>query len=730
MKKINTCAKHQEWVLLHPGVTPVASVMEHINHCSDCQMFWEQEKIIQEELAQIKAIQLTIPNEQTLKVKQAIWETSLSLSSKKQKVNYLFPKVAGFITVSTILLLFFFAPLFSGENYFGYQINQRFVHLLQNNESVSLVSRGNTSSTQDVKFVSQYVKTPAEKIFYYSTGQISKETYLMISFLAKKTGEKTEEIHHWLSSGGYAYMLRKLNLPYQKTLDEIESYLVQFRKSTLIPTMTLDGYILWVDYRNDQIWIDSYPRAIKMDAIAMHNVYIGLYATFFVQEKDLSSICYQMEDSIFPATILYGKLDFQDQNGIRIAGNPSSIQVTSKTIFNESIQAKESNQSGELLVRIRTFIHRDTMTAISITPYTNGSERTMTGRLDRAYRYGFTLKELDLSFCFDKDPTNPITNLPMGTILTVSGIDYGNYFLVSQFSIIEPPAPYRPQLLLAKVEEYPVLKRMKQIGIIDFVIAREGDFILLASGKKVSITKEQYSPGSKIQILPSENKGKPTISFLEMGSSTIFNGTVVLLKKLENGTYLFSSEGKDLKVILYPKKGEIIPNRAILQGIMIQYDNISIMVDYRLFLMKDLTTTKGIITKIMDKTKLLVLDNGMLVSLDDWSVITGEDFGVGKTVQLFGVQKQGILHAYLGSIEKEIVLFKGSIVEINDQGFFFKLDSGEIIFWNNQTKMQINKEKLVKGDLIYIRASRQGESFLAIDIWIPKEGTEDVGDNA
>ena len=730
MKKINICEKNQEWILLHPGEVPGMSLLKHIQGCSSCQAFWEQEKLIQAGLAKYKTMPISIPREQSLKVKQAIWETSQALSVKKQKINYFFPKVAGILTVCSILLLFFVGPIFSGENYFGFQVNQSLGQMINQHETVSLVHRGDTASTEGIKFVSQYVKTPAEKSFYYTTGTMSKETYLLISYLAKKTGIEAKQIDEWINFRGYAYMLRKLHLPYQKTVVEIQSYLDQFRKAPSIPTLTLDSYILWVDYTNDTIWIDSYPREIKLDAILMHAVHVGQYATFYLQEKDQYTVCFQIEESLFPATILSGTVEMSDLYGIKLVGNPGIIQVTSKTIFNEPIQARENSQSKDLLVRIRALLHGDLMTAVSVTPYTKGLERTVSGVLDVSYHYGFTLQGLDLSFCFEKEPATSVTNLPIGTVITVTGVDYGTYFLVSRFSVIQASQPIETHYLLAKADSVMEPRMMKQAGVVDFIIAREGDSLLLASGKKVASSVGQFPPGSKIMISASETLGKPTVSLLEVGASTLFSGNVVLLKKLENGTCLFTVEQQNKKILLLPKKGETIPKKAILQGVMIQYENISIMVDYRMFLMKDLTTTKGIITKIMEKTKLLVLDNGTLVSLDDWTVITGEGYGVGKTVQFFGILKQGTLHAYMGSVEKEMVLFKGSIVEINEKELFLRLDSGEIVFWNHQTGMQIGKEKLEKGDLIFIRASWQGEKFLAIDIWIPQQGIPDLGDNA
>jgi hypothetical protein len=215
-----------------------------------------------------------------------------------------------------------------------------------------------------------------------------------------------------------------------------------------------------------------------------------------------------------------------------------------------------------------------------------------------------------------------------------------------------------------------------------------------------------------------------------MGNSLLLQSNVILLKKVENGAYLYSSDQKNNRILLFPKKGQILPDKGILQGIMIQYPLLSIMIDYRLFQMKSLTTTRGLITKIMEDKKLFVLDNGILLQLDPWSQINGGNLGIGKTLQLFGVQENGIFKAYVVTVEKEMVMFKGVIVEIDRAKQRIKLDSGEIIFWNSETNMQLLKAQFEKGDLIYIKAYKNETTWFASDIWIPAEGGSGLGDSA
>jgi hypothetical protein len=724
-----TCQKIQKWILFHPGEESPAFVVRHTMNCSDCSAFAKEEQWIQNQI-QSGVLKLpTIPLEQSLKVKQAIWESSRVLSQKKQKVSYLFPKVAGSLTILSILILFFFAPLFQGETYFGFQVNQQLSGYIRNNETVNVALREDASVSESLKFASQYVQTPQEKSFYFSTNSLSKENYLLIKYLSKKTKVDASQIYLWLAKGGYAYMLRMLNLPYQKTVSEIQKYIDQFRKSSLLPNFSIDGYVVWVDYGRDSIWIDSYNKEIRLDGFAMQSIHVGYYANFYLQEKDDVTSCIKMEKSLFLTKVLTGIADLTSNTKIYLQGNPVPIKVTSKTIFNEPIGSTQNNES-KVMVRIRALEQQKEMTAITVTPLVAGIDRTMTGSIDQTFKYGFTLSGLKLSFCFEALPKTPLTNLPPKTIITVTGKDYGKYFLVTSFMVITPSPSVNEgtRYYLAKADIQQKLIPMD--GHFDFVVYRDQKLTYLASGKTVSVDLGMFPVGSKIKVIPGAKGTKPTISFVEMGNSLLLQSNVILLKKVENGAYLYSSDQKNNRILLFPKKGQILPDKGILQGIMIQYPLLSIMIDYRLFQMKSLTTTRGLITKIMEDKKLFVLDNGILLQLDPWSQINGGNLGIGKTLQLFGVQENGIFKAYVVTVEKEMVMFKGVIVEIDRAKQRIKLDSGEIIFWNSETNMQLLKAQFEKGDLIYIKAYKNETTWFASDIWIPAEGGSGLGDSA
>jgi hypothetical protein len=123
-----------------------------------------------------------------------------------------------------------------------------------------------------------------------------------------------------------------------------------------------------------------------------------------------------------------------------------------------------------------------------------------------------------------------------------------------------------------------------------------------------------------------------------------------------------------------------------------------------------------------------VLDNGVMIKMDDWTQISNGCLGVGKTLQLFGVYEQGIFKAYLVTIEKEMVMFKGVIVEHDSLKQTIKLDSGQTISYNSQTSFQLQKKQVQIGDLVYVKAYLNDMVWIAIEVLTPREGFEDLGD--
>ena len=731
MKRNKKCEKIQKWLLFHSGENFSVSIKKHLESCASCQQFVQEEKWIQLMLKNTSSQNIEISMEHSLVVKQAIWQVSQELSRTKKKETYFFPKVAGAITAISILLLFFFVPLFGGENFLGFQVNQQLESYIQNTETVGVAVIEDTNVAMGLKFVSQYVKTTEEKSFYYSTNSLSKENYLLIQYLSNKTSIKATQVHDWLVQKGYAYLLRKLNLPYKKTVAEIKAYISQFRQATDIPSFSLDGYVERVDYDNQSIWIDSYNKEIKVDFLTLQAIHIGYYANFSLQEKEDMTSCVKIEKSLFPTTILTGKVDLHSETEIRLVGNPTPIQVTSKTIFSPVQESSEKQSLDALYVRVRVMVHGDQLIAIAIRPIRLGTERTMSGSLDQVYKYGFTMENLMVSFCFESQPKVTLTNLPPKTIVTVTGKDFGAYFIVSSFNVIANPDPKIPgtTYYLAKAD---IGSRMaKQVSsdiTFDFVVSGDEKDLYLASGKKLSNQNGKFPVGSKIKMTNIHKSGQLKISWEEIGTSSIFQGNVIFQEKLENGCYVYTSEKKDKQFILFPKKGTSLPETGTLQGVVIQYNHFAIVIDYRLFQIRLLQTTKGLVTKMMDETRMAVLDNGVMIKTDDWTQISNGSLGVGKTLQLFGVYEQGIFKAYLVTIEKEMVMFKGVIVEHDSIKKTIKLDSGQTISYNFQTSFQLQKKQVQIGDLVYVKAYLNDMDWIAMEIVTPRDGFEDLGD--
>ena len=432
MNKNIQCQRIKKWILSNPGKKFPFFIDRHLHTCSDCRFFIEEENwiksLIQDSLSTIPEI----PNEQSLKVKQTIWEVSQKISTKKKKAIFLFPKVAFSFTVLSMLVLFFFAPLFQGETFFGFKMNQKFYSFLNHNETIDFIFSKKEESLKGLNFVSRYVESPEEKTFYYGSSSLSKEEYLFVKYLSNKTKTSADQIYTWLKEKSYAYVLRKLNLPYQKTWNEVKSYINQFRESPNNPSFKLDGYILAVNYLKSEILIDSYPDEIQIDLFTINRVYVGMYANFSLKKLVTGTTCINYIKSDFPTTVITGKVESQNDCFIKLVGNPTNIQITSRTII-QTYNGTRINQKAEnQILRIRALSSDNTLTAITITPEETGTERTLTGYLDRGYDFGFTLKGLQISFCFLEKPVIKPSNLPAGTLLTVAGTDKGSYFIVKK----------------------------------------------------------------------------------------------------------------------------------------------------------------------------------------------------------------------------------------------------------------------------------------------------------
>jgi len=722
------CQRVQSWILMHSVNDLPTKISSHINGCNDCQEFLAQEKQIHSVIETLKLRSIEIPAEQSLKVKQVIWETSQKLANRVPAPNYLFPKVTALIAVFSILLLFFFLPMYQGENYFGYKVNTQFASIMgsksETYSSVSLKADLN-QPVRNLQFASQYVQTTEEKSFYYSNGTLSREEYLLIRFLSNKTNTPPDQIYQ-LYSKGYASLLRRLNLPYQKTFDEFEAYLNQFKETKENPSFDVDGMILSVNYFTQSIQIDTIPDEILLDPILVNFVYPGKYANFSLKKNETNFSCIHFQESSFPTTILTGFADSYHSAVLTLKNNPSPIQVTPLTYIEKYKDSTEFQSWGTTPLRIRTVIHTDKLTALTISPAIQGTQRTMSGPIDVVYQYGFTMNALQISFCFSSDPPFSITKLKKGTWITITGKDFGKYFIIDSASLIPDPNQTKPNNYY--YASAPKLIEKFREEKVDFVVGMDSTSLYLASGKTIPSKNGSFPLGSKVGY--AEQNGINTAYILkELGTASMYRSSVGLVKKLENGVCLYLGEKDSRRIFLYPAKGTALPEKGVLQGLLIQYPAFSIMIDYRLFQIKSLTATKGMITREIETGNLFVLDNGMILKRDDWTEVNNGALAVGKTIQVYGTVSAGIIRAYIVSIDREFVLFSGLVITVNKEERYFKLDSGQLIYWDEDTKFSLKKTQIEAGDQIYIRAYQYESRWIAGEVLSSKDGNPDIGES-
>lgn len=723
------CQRVHNWILLHSIDSMPKKIASHIKECEDCTAFLAQEKLIYDAVNCIKQKTFEIPAEQTLKVKQAIWETSQKLSNRKQAPNYLFPKVTALIAVFSIFLLFFYLPMYQGENYFGYKVNSQFASIMgSSSEIIAPVSlKANTNqSLQNLQFASLYVQTSEEKSFYYSNGSLSREEYLLIRFLSKKTNKSSDQIYQWFTEGDYANLLRKLNLPYQKTFKEFNAYLDQFRETKDNPSFNVDGMVTSVNYFTQSIHLDTISDEILLDPVLMNSVYPGLYTSLSLKKNATNISCITLEGSSFETTVLTGNIMSYLSPVLYIKNNPSPIYITPLTFIEPYKDSTDIQSWGDTLIRIRSVIHNNKLTALTVSSTKPGAQRTLSGPIDLVYQYGFTLDKLQISFCFSSKPPFMVTNLRKGTWITIKGKDYGNYFMIDTANLIPNPNENNDNKYYYASAPKIIEKFSREK--LDFVVGMDSKNLFLASGKIISTQKGFFALGSKLNI---DDRDTNNISYTlkELGPTSVYQSPVSLFKKLENGVCVYIGEKGSRRIFLYPNKGSLLPEKGILQGVLVQYPTFSIMIDYRLFQIKSLSFTKGMITKEIETGNLFVLDNGMILKRDNWTEISNGLMAVGKTVQVYGTLSAGIMEAYTITIEREYVVFSGMVITVNLKDQSVKLDSGQVIYWTKDTKFSQQKTQLEKGDQVYIRAFQIENRWIAGEIFASKDGKPDIGES-
>ncbi|MDD4663482.1 MAG: hypothetical protein PHD83_02310, partial [Caldisericia bacterium] len=649
MKPMNNmqspCESVLEWSLEHRNEPLPAILQEHCSQCVDCQAFLEQERWIAGTIqSQAKQAPTGLSPERFTRVYEAIREASERLSVPV-KQRFIWRRVVVSVLTACVMAVtgFWFLPLFHGETFMASKMNQQMRTLLQYQapvvDSVSIAQ-----ADQTLQFASRYYNTNEEKAFYYANDHYSYEELLWIRWLVERTRAQYDMIAEDYQTLSPANLLKKFHIPFKEALSALESILNQYRQSVASADMTVDGVIERVDYYTNQIWLDSLQYPLYADTDLINFAKINSYIQMKLQKQDQKWNVIQISDSDFCNTILKGILVSVNATHLVLQDNPVVIEWNNRTIYT-TCQPKELINKP---VKIRAILGKDKSIALTVHELQEPKLRTLTGLIDTAYQTGFTMKDFHQSFLLSSNLKDNPMGIDKSFQVSITGEDYGEYFIVTEFTLIAPPVENN-DILLASAEpiiqappqqkEATITRKvassispLKTAWTFDWIVGIKNNQYLLASGTTIAKANYTIPVGSKITKTV-DSKTQTIIQSNQINGMAVHQMQATLTGKLSNGIYEFHSDAKK-RVLYFTDKALPYMNQKVrIQGQGIEYSELIIFIDARVFQSQNAKILKGLVIREMERGKIFLLDNGTIFRMDTLTWIQNGPVAVGKTVK-------------------------------------------------------------------------------------------------
>lgn len=710
-----------------------SSLEEHIRQCSHCQEFLKEEAWVNQTIQeQASRAPLSLSSDQFARVYQTIQDTSERLSAPaRQFVPWRRVVVAALTTCAVLLAGFWWLPLFHGETFMANQLNHQLRTILQYQASVTEVAAVSVLDSS-LQFASQYFQSDEEKAFYYANDHYSYEELLWIKWLAQQTGVGYDVIANDYKTLTPAQLLKKYHIASKTAMNSLQSIIAGYHQTSNSADLHIEGLVERIDYTTKEIWLDSYPEPIKISENTefLKLVKLNACVALSLQKQDESWYVVDMKESSLQTTILRGVLSRIESDKLFLEDNPATIQITNKTLTSganiESLVSKP--------VQIRAMTYADQLIALTLKKQETPIQRTITGLIKEAYQYGFTLQTLQQSFLLSEAVTmNPLL-INKTTQVSLSGEDYGDFFIVREITLILPPqnkdelllastAPAAQSSLMNPSETSPkkeVYKRssppVTQPARVetDWIVGLNHDQYLLASGSSFAKGSQTIPVGSKITY--QKSAGVITVQSHQINNLSVSRFQAVMGTKLSNGlTVLFNGQKK--RVMVFSDQSLPPKNQSVqVQGRCIEYPELVIMLEGRIFQTQSLQSLTGLIVREMERGKVFLLEDGTIFHLDVFSEVKNGPLAVGKTVKLAGKSERNTFTAYTAEVQKEFAIFQGKITEINREEKWCRIDSGKQFYWTTESQYAQILQAMETGRIFYCKAYYANQQWIIENI--------------
>jgi hypothetical protein len=748
-KRNKTCEKVKSWLILNKDKNMPLWVKKHLEICQSCKEFARVEKSIFE-LSELNGKEeINVSPDVDFRVKKAIIDVSNELANKRRKTSAnarLFPKVGALIAVFAIFISFLYLPLFNGENYFAFRFEKEFNNLLSglNYSSLTLNEMQSTKEATDIsglKFMNAFFGSEPYKSFYYIYRDLPEKDLLAIRFFSELSGKNPELVYKAIKQDGYAGAIRFLGLSYKDTISKLNDFI---NKSPAIngEILSIEGIITFIDYIGGKIYLDSIYEPISINIDTINKVYVGEYVSIKTIRENNTLIVQSMDEGELLSTILKGTLK-EIKDGVIILSNiDKPIKIKNGTIVKDMDEKVDLDTLLGKDIVIRAIINNSEFHALSIYAFSKGEERIISGEISKIYNFGFTLKNLNLSFCYLNDAIlqnnlESISHLRIGNLVTVKGLNYGNKFYVSEIipihfaststsvSVSKPKSLFKASLTGVTSA---AIKENELKTIYDYVLGfKKTGEIVLKSGMIIKTDPANNIPlGAKVKIIFDKNDNTlKSCNVSDYGKIKKISSELVSVKSLGNNIISLHTDQIDL--FLYSEDLKTHNSQSFIQAKYIDYGDFGIAEKFRIFSYDELVNMRGSIIKVIEEGTSYLLDNGYILNIDELSSITGNSLCIGRTVDIKGVLNKGVIIGYIVEVSEDYGFISGTITEINLSLNYIKIDSGIIIKLTTEIVHSNNLKNLEIGDQVICKVKLVDGEYLASEIKLMKEYTERVG---
>lgn len=729
-KQLTPCERVVNWSLEYADQALPSSLQEHIDQCLECQAFLKEEAWIRQTIQeQAELAPTTLSSDKFARVYEAIQETSERLTAPvKQSIPWWQVITATITTCAVLLAGFWWLPLFNGETFLANRMNTQFRSILQYQAPITEIASvsGLDSSLQ---FASRYYQSNEEKGFYYANDHYSYEELLWMKWLVQKTCAKYEEIAYDYKSLTPARLLKKWHISPKDAMSGLQEVIKGYHQTRNLADLQVEGLVERIDYFTKEIWLDSYPHSFKIseDSEFLKLIKMNACITLSLQKQNESWLIVDMKESSMQTTILRGVLSRIESDNVYLEDNPATIQITNKTQTGEENLESLLSQS----VQIRVMTYSDRLIALTLKKQATPNIRTITGLIEDAYQYGFTLQSLQQSFLLSDAVTMNPLQISKTIQISLTGEDYGSYFLVRELTLILPPEP-KEEILLASASpatqtnlvpptdsapKRDVYKRTAppevkpvQKAETDWIVGLKNNLYLLASGISFPKGNLTIPIGSKISY--TKQTGTFSVQSHQINNLSISRFQAVIHAQLGNGvTVLLNGQNKRVMVLndqSLPGKNQTVQ----VQGRCIEYPELVIMLEGRIFQTHTLQSLNGLIVREMERGKVFLMEDGTIFHLDAFSEVKNGPLSVGKTVKIIGKSEHSTFTAFIVEVQKEFAIFQGKITEINREEKWCRIDSGKQFYWTNEAQYNQLLQAMKSGRIVYCKAYYENQQWI------------------